>query len=47
MVREAITISKGLVCRAVFDEIEYEHKYNLIELDERMNEREGFELEEV
>lgn len=44
---EAITVKRGLICRQVFDEVEYEQKVNVIELDENISEKEGFELEEI
>jgi hypothetical protein len=31
----------------VFDEMEYEHRTTLVELEEQMHEKEGFELEEI
>lgn len=45
--REALTVSKAMVCRQVFDELQYEQKIELVELDERMVEKEGFEQEEI
>ena len=44
---ETLTVTAAFVCRSIFDDVRYEPKLELFELDDKINEKEGVELEQI